>query len=758
METPTQEQSVEIRGEKIALRLDKTQGAIGLERIDEKIKFSPIIFWAGFRNSSQDKKFFFSSVVIPEKLEREKEQITPIGKAELIRWPTAFYGCELCWEIGFFPKEDFALFRIVFKNQTTARVLLDELCPFAYRGAGDGLEMGAGYSVWRFYRLSYQSWSPAGSINFQAPQARSRNFLARRIALAPYLWKREDSSSWTSEWMAEIVEPELDLAFLLGFITSKNQTGIISSEIKYERFRKLEAICDCEGIEVLPGGEVSSEWVLVMLTDTPRAGQKKYFELWAKAMSAKRTKPITGWSSWYFYFEKINLEKFEENLKSAKKLNPKIELFQLDDGYQTAVGDWLDWNEKFTIKPKALVEKIHQEGYKAGIWLAPFLASRESKLFERHSDWFLKNERGKPVLAMVNPSWKGLFAYALDATHPEFQRWLKELIEKLVKEDGFDFLKLDFIYSAVLPGKRYDPKITGAQALRKGLEIIRESVGDNCYILGCGAPLGTSIGLVDGMRVSQDIARKWSNSLDWLFGLTLTPCLRSCLKNNLARSLTAHRLWALDPDCLILSQGGKLTKEEIKSQLVIFYLLAGQALLSEEISKLNEEQLRWFSFCLPVAQSPAEPIDLFDREFPEEMFLSGERGSLLGLFNWRDEPKPALLNFKKYGLEGRYHIFEFWSQEYQGEVEGKIELGKITPHSVKYFSITPVSDQPEIIGLDFHLGMGTQGAKLTAQAGRYILELSLSGKRRGKVWLKLPKEKELRIVEVEFEDRLILEL
>jgi len=758
LESPKQEQGVEIKGEKIALRLDKAQGAIGIERIDEKIKLSPIIFWADFWNSFQDKKFFFSSVMVPEKLEREKEWTTPIGKAELIRWQTSFYGCELCWEIGFFPTEDFALFRVVFKNQSQERFFLDELCPFAYRGAGEGLEMGAGYSVWRFYKLGYQSWSPAGSINFQTPQARARNFLARRIALAPYLWKREDSSIWSSEWMAEIVEPELDLAFLLGFITSKNQTGIINAEIKYDRFRKLEAICDCEGIEVLAGEEASSEWVLAMLTDTPRAGQKRYYELWAKAMSARRATPITGWSSWYFYFEKINLEKFEENLKSAKKLNPKIELFQLDDGYQSAVGDWLDWNEKFPIKPEALVEEIHQEGYKAGIWLAPFLATSASKLFERHPEWFLRNERGELVLAMFNPSWKGLFAYALDTTHPEFQKWLKELVEKLVKEYGFDFLKLDFIYSVLLPGKRYDPKITGAQALRKGLEIIRETAGDNCYILGCGAPLGPSIGLVDGMRVSQDTARRWSNLLDWFFGLNITPGFRNCLKNNLARSLTANRLWALDPDCLILSQEKKLTKEEIQSQLVIFYLLAGQVLLSEEITKLDEEQLRWFSFCLPVAQAPAEPIDLFDREFPEELFLSGEGNSLLGLFNWRDEPKPVRLNLARYGLKGRYHLFEFWSKEYLGEVEDKIELGKIMPHSVKYFSLTPVSDQPGIIGLDFHLGMGTQGAKLNAQAGKYILALSLSGKRRGKVWLKLPKQKELKVLKVEFEDRLILEL
>ncbi len=410
--------ALEIRGERLSLFLDKRAGAISLSRPDGKIKFGPILFRAGFWPKPQDKKFFFSTVVLPAGPEIKQDQDTPIGKAELISWPINFGPYQLSEDIAIFPQEEFALFRVRLSNQSPEPIKVDELSPFSYRGAGDGLEMGAGYTVWKFYRLGYQSWSPSGSIGLMEPQARARNFLARRIGLAPYLWDRQSEFVFSSEYMAEMVEPELDLACLLGFITSKDQTGVIEAEVKYERFRRFEAICDCEGVELKAGSELPSEWVMAMLTDAPRAGSKKYFELWAKAMNARAPKPLAGWCSWYYYFNKISRDSFEQNLEQAKQLNPKIDLFQLDDGYQAATGDWLDWNGKFDLSPKQLADKIHEQGFKAGIWLAPFLASISSELYENHPDWMLKSKRGWSVLGMINPSWEGKIAFALDVTHP----------------------------------------------------------------------------------------------------------------------------------------------------------------------------------------------------------------------------------------------------------------------------------------------------------------------------------------------------
>jgi len=751
---------IQITGEKIALRLDQKSGSLFLSRTDGKIKFGPILFWAGFRPEPKSKKFLFSTVVLPGEPELLPDQDTPMGRADLINWLINFGAFKLKWEIASFAQEEFALFRLRLSNQSSDPILVDELSPFSYRGAGEGLEMGAGYTAWKFYRLGYQSWSPSGAIGLMEPQARPRNFLARRIGLAPYLWNRREASVFSSEYMAEMVEPELDLGFLLGFVTSKDQTGVIEAEVRYERFRRLEAIADLEGVELAGKKEINSEWVMAMLTDAPRSGQRKYFEFWAQAMKARAPKPLTGWCSWYYYFNKISLDTFGQNLEEAKQLNPKIEMFQLDDGYQAAVGDWLEWNDKFPITAKELADEIHRAGFKAGIWLAPFLASISSELYKMNPGWTLKNNSGWSKIAMINPMWEGKVAFALDTTHPGVQQWLKETISHLVKDCGYEFLKLDFIYAAALPGKRYDPSLTGAQALRKGLEIIREAAGENCLILGCGAPLGPSIGIVDIMRVSQDTDRKWKNLLDLAFGIPLTPSLKSCLRNSLARSLTAGRLWMLDPDCLLLGRGRGLKEAELKSQLVLFHLFSGQVFLSEELGRLDEGQLRWFNLTLPVAEKPAEPIDLFEREFPEQFFKRGEPMSLLALCNWSEEKKPCRINLARFGLKKKYHLFECWNWRYHGEVGGKFENGAIPPHGIRYFALTETSDSPQIIGLDFHLGMGSQGAKLgkSASNSKLILELSLPGKRKGKVWLKFPEQKEPRVIDLSFEDQTEFEI
>ena len=81
--------------------------------------------------------------------------------------------------------------------------------------------------------------------------------------------------------------------------------------------------------------------------------------------------------------------------------------------------------------------------------------------------------------------------------------WLAELAQTAVQQWGYRVLKLDFLYAAALPGVRHDAGATRAQALRRGLQAIRDGAGD-AFLLGCGCPFGPAVGLVDGMRIGLD--------------------------------------------------------------------------------------------------------------------------------------------------------------------------------------------------------------------------------------------------------------
>lgn len=57
--------------------------------------------------------------------------------------------------------------------------------------------------------------------------------------------------------------------------------------------------------------------------------------------------------------------------------------------------------------------------------------------------------------------------------------------------------------AGALAGGRYQ-HLTGVAAYRSGLQLIRDAVGPEGYLVGCGAPIQPSVGLVDAMWVSPD--------------------------------------------------------------------------------------------------------------------------------------------------------------------------------------------------------------------------------------------------------------
>ena len=101
-----------------------------------------------------------------------------------------------------------------------------------------------------------------------------------------------------------------------------------------------------------------------------------------------------------------------------------FEVFQVDDGWQVNIGDWLA-NNKFPSGMQALADKIRACGRTPGLWLAPFLGVPSSSLLRQHPDWFLHDADGGLVSAGFN--W-GEQLYALDTTHPEVLDWLRALM------------------------------------------------------------------------------------------------------------------------------------------------------------------------------------------------------------------------------------------------------------------------------------------------------------------------------------------
>ena len=254
----------------------------------------------------------------------------------------------------------------------------------------------------------------------------------------------------------------------------------------------------------------------------------------------------TIWCSWYHYFTKVTEADMDENLATMSDLDLPIEVVQLDDGYEAEIGDWLELSNRFASL-EGLIGRIRAADRRAGIWVAPYLVGARSETARRHPEWLVHDEMtGAPVDAGYN--W-GQELFALDATHPGARTYLTEVFTRF-HGLGIDFFKIDFIYAGAIPGWRHDPAPSAIEAYRSGIELIRAAIGDS-YLLGCGAPILPSVGLVDAMRISPDTAPHWEP----LEADLSKPGGRSSVLTGVGRAFQQGRFWVNDPDCIVARPG-----------------------------------------------------------------------------------------------------------------------------------------------------------------------------------------------------------
>ncbi len=143
------------------------------------------------------------------------------------------------------------------------------------------------------------------------------------------------------------------------------------------------------------------------------------------------------WCAWG-YEREFTVKQVLGTLPKVKELG--YEWVVLDDGWQTAEGDWFLNPKKFPRGEKdmiAFVNKIHEAGLKAKLWWAPLAADPGTKLLREHSDMLLLDKNGKPR----DITWWD--SYYLCPAYPKTLEYTKKLVEKFIGEWGFDGLKID---------------------------------------------------------------------------------------------------------------------------------------------------------------------------------------------------------------------------------------------------------------------------------------------------------------------------
>jgi alpha-galactosidase len=218
------------------------------------------------------------------------------------------------------------------------------------------------------------------------------------------------------------------------------------------------------------------------------------------------------WCAWG-YGKSFTPSQVEQALPEVKKLG--FAWVGVDDGWQTNEGDWELLPSKFPNGDrdmKALVDKIHAEGFRAQLWWAPLAAHPDSKVAKAHPEELLLNADGSKQKISYWNDWDFCPAYA-----PAVERH-RQLVIRMFRDWGYDGLKLDGQHMNGMPPchnpahhhARPEESVEALPAFFKMIFDTARSIKPDALVEFC--PCGTSFNFFTLPNLNMSVASDPHNS------------------------------------------------------------------------------------------------------------------------------------------------------------------------------------------------------------------------------------------------------
>ena len=414
--------------------------------------------------------------------------------------------------------------------------------------------------------------------------------------------------------------------------------------------------------KVEPGGEVRAWPITALGGDGGPELMSEYGDRWFAGLGSPDLKaPVVGWNSWDYYSGAVDGAAMDENMGQASLLFPDaVVVFCIDEGWEEQWGRWQP-NAKFDHDLSGFCRSATDRGLCPGIWTSPMLVNTYTPLYLEHPEWFARDESGdiRGDLYAYGP-----MAY-LDPTIPEVLDWLRTLYGDL-RRQGFEYFKVDFVHCILKAHRFRDPRVPLNELIRRVFAVIREAVGPEAYVLSCGSPYESVVGLVDSVRTTGDIHVYWSHVLRNAHNL----CTRWWM---------SRRLWNCDPDFLVVRgpetakppfgkvspvkpldveqgwlAGREFNAAEARVWALLAYLNGDDIVLSDRLRDLEPAGIDIITSILPPRGRRALPVDLFTTEqsLPRIWISREDDDIVLGIFNWQDVPAATRVNLADLGIGG----------------------------------------------------------------------------------------------------------
>jgi alpha-galactosidase len=454
-------------------------------------------------------------------------------------------------------------------------------------------------------------------------------------------------------------------------------------------------------LPVVPGAEMKSERLML------EAGPDYHNQLLAygdaiRLLHHARVSAETpiGWWSWTAFYGTINeaetLANADWQAEHLRSLGYKY--FQVDEGYQYARGEYTTADATLFPDGMRLVgRRVTGDGLIFGVWTAPFEVTSRAWVYEHHKDWLVRNAKGEPIPSRAVWNQKSDVIYTLDTTNPAAQEYLRQTYKTLVREWGVRFFKFDFMDTTAIEGYRYRPNTTALEAQRIGLQIIRDTVGDEVVIDKDGSPMLNPVGLVDTGRVSTDTGHSFQRTKDAAPGIA-------------ARFYMHRNFFVNDPDAFNTTgqsfsdrpkRPSTLALPAAEASIALSAVSGGMYEIGDDMLVLGSQKDR-----LALVQNAdllnmakigraSTPLDLMTYEAEDEQpsifFLKeSPRQAILTVFNWAETPRSHALKLAALGLpaEHTFRALDVLNQNASVTLQGgTVRIENQPPASVRVIKI-----------------------------------------------------------------------
>ncbi len=391
-------------------------------------------------------------------------------------------------------------------------------------------------------------------------------------------------------------------------------------------------------------------------------------------------RPPVGWNSWDYYFSALWLEDIVENMEAIRAdpaLAEQVRHIVVDMGWEHVWGEWYP-NYRFPGGLERLAGEITARGFTPGIWTSPLIVGTLTTTALRRQEILVKDEYGDPQ------GWGG--QYVVDPTHPGGQEYLREVYTRL-HAAGFRLFKVDYVTPLLEMKRLHDPTKGHYEALADLARLIRDCVGPESHILGCGLPPECGPGLVESGRTGMDIHNHWTH-VTWTFDYAtmLYGIHNRIWVNDVDFLVVRGKDTSLEPETNVLNpqahnpnqsrwRGGPVfSRDEAQSWASIVAMFGGSVFLSDRLDMLTEDAREMLRKVLRPTGVSARPLDLCDGERASLWLQELEGGSRLMVINWAAEERVVEFAFADHDLAAPGEVIDFWTGKTLAVDDGLLRL------------------------------------------------------------------------------------